>query len=126
MCQGVPGIEGVDTRALTKLIREKVTFLLLRVPTSEEPVHYLHFPKISDTALLLLLQGTMLGKLVVEGQDASSLAWSDPNSMNLVAEVSVAAPTVYNPEGSPGICAVDCGLKMNQVGGLRVMAPAIF
>ena len=40
-------------------------------------MHYLHFPKISDTALLLLLQGTMLGKLVVEGQDASSLAWSD-------------------------------------------------
>ena len=58
----------------------------------------------------------MLGKLVMEGEDASTLAWSDPNAMNLVAEVSVAAPAVYNPGGSPRVCAVDCGLKMNQVG----------
>ena len=80
--EGVPGIEGVDTRALTKLIREK---------------------------------GTMLGKLVQEGEDPSSLPWTDPNTANLVAEVSTTATRTYNPSGSPAICAVDCGLKLNQV-----------
>jgi carbamoyl-phosphate synthase/aspartate carbamoyltransferase/dihydroorotase len=80
--EGVPGLEGVDTRALTKIIREK---------------------------------GTMLGKIVMDGDVADTIESVDPNTMNLVAEVSVKTMKTYNPTGSPRICAVDCGLKLNQI-----------
>lgn len=46
---------GIDTRALTKKIREK---------------------------------GTMLGKVVIEGVQAESVPFDDPNKRNLVEEVS--------------------------------------
>ncbi|XP_055523332.1 CAD protein [Wyeomyia smithii] len=80
----VPGISGIDTRALTKKIREN---------------------------------GTVLGK-IVQGHLAGPslrLAFSDQNLRNLVAEVSLAKPITYNETGSPRICAIDCGLKLNQV-----------
>ena len=80
--EGVPGIEGVDTRALTKIIREK---------------------------------GTMLGRIIMEGDDINTVESFDPNTMNLVEEVSVKSVKTYNPSGSPRICAVDCGLKLNQI-----------
>ncbi|XP_055599660.1 CAD protein [Uranotaenia lowii] len=79
----VPGISGIDTRALTKKIREN---------------------------------GTILGK-IIQGHlsDASSVEFHNQNLRNLVAEVSLSKPTTYNPQGSPRICAIDCGLKLNQV-----------
>lgn len=46
---------GIDTRALTKKIREK---------------------------------GSMLGKVLIEGVEAESVPFDDPNKRNLVAEVS--------------------------------------
>uniref|UniRef100_A0A182FK14 ATP-grasp domain-containing protein n=1 Tax=Anopheles albimanus TaxID=7167 RepID=A0A182FK14_ANOAL len=80
---GVPGISGIDTRALTKKIREN---------------------------------GTILGKIVQERIVSSAgYRFSNPNLRNLVAEVSVAQPRTYNPSGSPRICAIDFGLKLNQV-----------
>ncbi|KAL9886382.1 carbamoyl-phosphate synthetase 2, aspartate transcarbamylase, and dihydroorotase rudimentary isoform 1-T3 [Glossina fuscipes fuscipes] len=79
----VPGISGVDTRALTKKIREN---------------------------------GTILGRLVYEyPSNLESLTFPDPNIRNLVAECSVQEPMVFNELGSPRICAIDCGLKLNQV-----------
>ncbi|XP_056633448.1 CAD protein [Diorhabda sublineata] len=81
--QNVPGIQGVDTRQLTKKIREK---------------------------------GTILGKIVFTlsiPEDPCKI--KDPNTRNLVAEVSVKKPITYNIEGSPRICVVDCGLKYNQI-----------
>ena len=80
--EGIPGIEGVDTRALTKIIREK---------------------------------GSMLGKIIMDGDVAETIESVDPNTMNLVAEVSVKTVKTFNPSGSPRICAVDCGLKLNQI-----------
>ncbi|XP_067326291.1 multifunctional protein CAD [Anolis sagrei] len=80
--QGVPGLEGVDTRALTKRIREK---------------------------------GTLLGRLVPEGQHSPHLPFEDPNQRHLVKEVSVQEPRLFNPGGSPRIMAIDCGLKYNQI-----------
>ncbi|XP_026855840.2 CAD protein isoform X3 [Electrophorus electricus] len=80
--QGIPGIEGVDTRCLTKKIREK---------------------------------GTMLGKLVVEGTSADSIPFDNPDSRNLVQEVSLKEPRVFNPQGTVRITAVDCGIKYNQI-----------
>lgn len=79
----VPGISGVDTRALTKKIREN---------------------------------GTILGR-IVQGHLSTSdgITFTNQNLRNLVAEVSLAKPVTYNPSGSPRICALDCGLKLNQV-----------
>lgn len=78
---GVPGLSGIDTRALTKKIREFGTILGRIVLTKPEPVYTFH----------------------------------DQNERNLVAEVSVKAPVVYNAKGTPRICAIDCGLKLNQI-----------
>ncbi|XP_078506206.1 multifunctional protein CAD isoform X4 [Lissotriton helveticus] len=78
----IPGLEGVDTRALTKKIREK---------------------------------GTMLGKLILDGTEASTVPFVDPNTRNLVKDVSLKEPQVYNPGGSLKIVALDCGLKYNQI-----------
>lgn len=79
----VPGISGIDTRALTKKIREN---------------------------------GTVLGK-IVQGllSSASGITFNNQNLRNLVAEVSLSKPITYNSSGSPRICAIDCGLKLNQV-----------
>lgn len=39
----------------------------------------------------------------------------DQSKRNFVDEVSVKAIKTYNPTGSPRICAIDCGLKLNQI-----------
>ncbi|XP_048748281.2 CAD protein-like isoform X2 [Ostrea edulis] len=78
----IPGLYGLDTRALTKKIREK---------------------------------GTMIGKIVIEGTESSSIPLLDPNTINLVAEVSLKKAVVYNPTGELTILAVDCGIKFNQI-----------
>lgn len=80
--QGVPGIQGIDTRCLTKKIREK---------------------------------GTMLGKLVVDGTPEESVPFDNPDKRNLVKEVSVKEPKVFNPSGTLRITVVDCGIKYNQI-----------
>ena len=55
----------------------------------------------------------MLGKIVIE--DDTGVEMVDPNTMNLVAEVSTPSVKTVNVGGSPRICAVDCGLKQNQI-----------
>ena len=57
----------------------------------------------------------MKGKLVIEGDDAAAIEFTDPNAENLVAKVSIKEPKVYNPEGEVSIIAVDVGLKFNQL-----------
>jgi carbamoyl-phosphate synthase small subunit len=70
----VPGIHGVDTRELTKKLREK---------------------------------GTMLGKVIYDNE---TIAFEDPNKRNLVAEVSIKKPIVFN-KGKKKVIIVDCGVK---------------
>ncbi|XP_003739459.1 CAD protein [Galendromus occidentalis] len=81
--EGVLGLDGVDTRSLTKIIRE---------------------------------HGSLLGKIIVS-DDPPPLEqeFTDPNKINLVKEVACAAPRVLNPQGSPKITVVDCGLKNHQI-----------
>ncbi|KAK5879721.1 hypothetical protein CesoFtcFv8_022814 [Champsocephalus esox] len=79
---GIPGIQGIDTRRLTKKIREK---------------------------------GTMLGKLVVDGTPEDSIPFDNPDKMNLVQEVSMKEPRVFNPSGTLRITVLDCGIKYNQI-----------
>jgi carbamoyl-phosphate synthase small subunit len=77
----VPGIYGIDTRALTKRIREK---------------------------------GAMLGRVEPHG---TSIDFHDPNSTNLVAEVSTGERKVYG-NGRYRILLVDCGVKYNIIRNL--------
>jgi carbamoyl-phosphate synthase small subunit len=77
----VPGISGVDTRAITKRIRER---------------------------------GTLLGKIVLDGQDRE---FEDPNATNLVEGVSVREPVEF-PKGRTRIALVDCGVKNSIIKAL--------
>ncbi len=77
--QQIPGIAGIDTRALTKRLREK---------------------------------GTMLGKIIVEETD---VPYTDPNSTNVVAEVSQAEPEWIRGDGTARCVLVDLGAKNNIV-----------
>jgi carbamoyl-phosphate synthase small subunit len=84
---GIPGITGVDTRALTKKLREHG--VMLGAVKQEEG---------SDA------------RAIMESMD-------DPNQRNLVADVSVDRVTTYEPSGwseqRPTIVAYDCGMKRN-------------
>ncbi len=72
----VPGIFDIDTRALTKILREK---------------------------------GSMLGKILVEGDDIEQY---DPNHDNLVAQVSTKERKVFG-NGKHKVVLVDTGAKYN-------------
>ena len=76
----IPAIYGVDTRQITKIIRE---------------------------------QGVMLGKVAVEGLDEPK-EFDDPNTRNLVAEVSCKEVENYG-NGNVKIVLVDCGCKYNII-----------
>jgi len=93
---GVAGIFGADTRAITKHLRE---------------------------------EGSSLGAIIV-GAGAKGIEWDDPNLRNLVAEVSLPSPHLYDPAAAatgadsngpaaassgPLIIAVDCGMKVNII-----------
>jgi carbamoyl-phosphate synthase small subunit len=77
----VPGIFGIDTRALTKILREK---------------------------------GTMLGKIIFDGED---IGFYDPNKDNLVAQVSTNEKNIYG-SGKYRILLIDCGVKYNIIRNL--------
>jgi carbamoyl-phosphate synthase small subunit len=77
----VPGISGIDTRQLTKILREK---------------------------------GTMLGKILLDGEDIDLY---DPNEENLVAQVSIQEKRIFG-NGKYRILLIDCGVKYNIIRNL--------
>lgn len=89
--EDIPGIEGIDTRELTKILRsEGVQPGLLQLYESEEEIP-------DETEILRQVQ-------VVE----------DPNLRHLVQEVSINEAVVYNGRKTIGtVVAVDCGIKNN-------------
>ena len=74
----IPGLQGIDTRALTKRLRSK---------------------------------GTQLVKMVVAGKE---VPFYDANQNNLVAQVSIKEPVLYN-FGRKKIILVDTGCKNNII-----------
>ncbi|KAJ6133801.1 Protein pyrABCN [Penicillium sp. IBT 18751x] len=103
--QGVPAMHGVDTRSLTKRIRQK---------------------------------GSMLGRMLLQNSGATAaideanwksqfeqIDWVDPNTKNLVAEVSIREPQLFtppenvalkHPSGRPvRVLCLDVGMKHNQL-----------
>ena len=85
----VPGLTGIDTRALTKRIRDRGA-MLARIEFE---------PTFAETA---------------SPSDVGA-TFEDPMARNLIAEVSCAETTVYG-EGNPlKILALDCGIKYNMI-----------
>ncbi|KAM7204519.1 protein pyrABCN [Rhypophila sp. PSN 637] len=113
--QGIPAMYGVDTRALTKRIRQKGSMMGRMLLQKQD-----------------LTNGTANGAhpaLQVGAEDwrpyFEEVEWLDPNEKNLVAEVSIAAPKLYQPDpktalkhpsGRPlRILCLDVGMKYNQL-----------
>ncbi|KAJ3396538.1 hypothetical protein HDU92_002718 [Lobulomyces angularis] len=108
----IPAIYGIDTRSLTKKIRDNgSTLAKLLFPAkvgdkaTSTPEETVKFPWISSF---------------------SNLPWHDPNSENLVAKVSCKEPKLYKtteadnavkgPDGKTlKILALDVGMKNNQI-----------
>lgn len=79
----IPAIYGIDTRKLTKTLREK---------------------------------GAMLGKMIVNDDD---VPFYDPNTSDIVKEVSIKEPIIYNENNeNKKIVVVDCGIKNNIIRNL--------
>lgn len=85
--EGVPGIYGIDTRRLTKKLRERGVMLgILEVcREGEEP---------------------NIDRMLEEAKRIP-----DPNKSNLVAEVTVKEPVYYECGGKIRIAVIDCGVK---------------
>ncbi|KAJ2742407.1 Carbamoyl-phosphate synthase [Coemansia sp. BCRC 34301] len=109
--EGIPAIYGVDTRAITKRIREEGVMLgKLLFPVSVVGAN--GYQATDDETASVL-------------PEYQNVAWIDPNATNLVADVSCKTPTLYSP--APGtelkradgqtvrIVAVDIGMKYNQI-----------
>ena len=70
----IPALSGIDTRALTKRLREK---------------------------------GSMLGKICAQDNE---IDFYDPNQDNLVSQVSIKEPEIYQGRGKT-VIVIDCGCK---------------
>ena len=89
--QKIPAIEGLDTRELTKKLR---------------------------------IKGTMLGILKVsEDIDVEEVKQKlkkiqDPNERDLVKEVTIDKPIIYESKNSPTVVVIDCGCKFGIIRNL--------
>jgi len=96
---GVPGIAGIDTRALTKKLR----------------VHGVM------PGLIAVADGP-LGAMRLR-REARAVA--DPNARDLVAEVTTPEIRIYNPKARKTIVLIDCGVKMGIVRALTRRGVAV-
>ena len=130
---GVPAIYGVDTRALTKKIREQGSLLGKVLARRPDPNPLSAGPIIPGRARLAGSQPESRDVSPSTGgngngswrEDFYDIPFRDPNGENLVAVVSVAQPRVYKPVGEPRmhptqsrplrVIAVDVGMKYNQI-----------
>jgi len=85
--ENVPGIYGIDTRKLTKKLRIKGVMLGILQVYEEE-------------------QNPNLETLLKEVNEVP-----DPNSIDLVKEVSIREPVHYEVGGSKKVVLIDCGVK---------------
>lgn len=123
---GVPAIFGVDTRALTKRIREKGSMLgkilakRTDVPGSRRASL---IPPSAPASRAPSPPGAIASARWRE--DYHDIPFNDPNQENLVAAVSIKTPRVFKPMGEPKmhpsgsrplrVLAVDVGMKYNQI-----------
>jgi carbamoyl-phosphate synthase/aspartate carbamoyltransferase len=126
--EGIPAIYGVDTRAITKMIREKGSLLCKMLASADKPNGI--SSRIENGAKRLL--GGSSKTASDWRQDYIDTPFEDPNVKNLVAQVSLPEAKIYSPKtftSSPSpkkelfhpsgrplrILAVDVGMKFNQI-----------
>ncbi|EIW77899.1 carbamoyl-phosphate synth [Coniophora puteana RWD-64-598 SS2] len=118
----IPAIFGVDTRALTKRIREKGS-MLARIMARKSDAR--------SRTVSLDATRTPAGSRPPSPpastswrEDYTVVPFHDPNQDNLVAAVSIKKPRVYAARGTPRkhpsgrplrVVAVDVGMKYNQI-----------
>jgi len=90
--EGVPAISGIDTRSLTKRLREHGTMSSVICVYEDSP----DLEKLRSRAALL----------------------KDPTDMNLVKEVSTKFTTVYNEGSKRTVALMDCGVKYGIIRSL--------
>ncbi|KUI56855.1 Protein pyrABCN [Cytospora mali] len=114
--QGIPAMYGVDTRALTKHIREKGS-MLGRILQLKQPL---------TNGVNGQLNGNATPQAMKEWKDSfETVEWVNPNEKNLVAEVSIKTPKLYTPPEDIAlkhpsgrtirILCLDVGMKFNQL-----------
>jgi carbamoyl-phosphate synthase/aspartate carbamoyltransferase len=118
---GVPALFGVDTRALTKKIREKGSMLGKVLARSAGP--RISHPRFHGSLPSHILPSAPSTPYPWR-EEFIEASFSDPNQKNLVAEVSTHNPVIYKPSGKPRVhpdgrplrvVAVDVGMKYNQI-----------
>lgn len=123
---GVPALYGVDTRAVTKKIREKGSMLgkvLAKAPEAPQGRTESLVPESQPTSRAPSPPGSLVR---ANWRDQYiEVPFRDPNQDNLVAAVSIKAPRVYQPIVAPRmhpsgkrplrVIAVDVGMKFNQI-----------
>ncbi|KAL8904243.1 MAG: hypothetical protein Q9207_003404 [Kuettlingeria erythrocarpa] len=116
--QDVPAICGLDTRLLTKKIREKGSMLgKLRIQSKKLTNGFNGHIRPADSSRQEVSEG---GQAVFE-----TIEWFDPNTKNLVADVSTKEPHLYRPQPVSAlyypsgrllrVVCIDVGLKYNQL-----------
>ncbi|KAI1624479.1 protein pyrABCN [Exophiala viscosa] len=118
--QGVPAMYGVDTRALTKIIREEGSMLGRMLYSSSSGSKLTNGTKVNSQPNGEVVMGPINWK-----EQVDEVEWHDQNTRNLVAEVSVKEPKIMSPpkdkalthpSGRPvRVVVVDVGLKYNQL-----------
>ncbi|RPB23734.1 carbamoyl-phosphate synth [Terfezia boudieri ATCC MYA-4762] len=116
--QNIPAIYGVDTRALTKKIRQQGSMLgklLLQKPISN----------IGRKLIGGITSVAKSEKFEAWRDEFEVVDWVDPNKKNLVAEVSIQEPQLFlplenvalkRPDGKPvRVLIIDVGMKLNQL-----------
>ncbi|KAG5634854.1 hypothetical protein H0H81_000508 [Sphagnurus paluster] len=115
----IPALFGVDTRALTKKIREKGSMLgkvLARNPNG--------FASLPNPTLLSISPNSTPPTPYAWREEFLDVPFVDINQTNLVAAVSIAAPRLFtptveakiHPSGRPlRVLALDVGMKYNQI-----------
>lgn len=118
----IPALYGVDTRALTKKIREKGSMLgKVLARASQAPVgRTLSLTASSQPPT----RASTPPSPASWREDYHDVPFSDPNQINLVAAVSISAPKLYSPTTKPRlhpsgrplrVLAIDVGMKYNQI-----------
>ena len=121
---GVPAICGVDTRSLTKKIREKGSMLGKLLTRSPVPPS-LH-TTVNRSTILESVPTSRVPSPVPFNDEHVDIPFYDPNQTNLVAAVSIESPRLYkpsknisprtHPSGRPlRVLAIDVGMKYNQI-----------
>ncbi|KAI5122391.1 hypothetical protein M0805_002942 [Coniferiporia weirii] len=119
----IPAIYGIDTRALTKKIREKGS-MLGKVLMKRASTDQVRFRTLEPQLGAQPMSRAPSQDLQAWREDYLDVDFKDPNQENLVAVVSISAPKLYkpmvaaplHPSGRPiRVLAIDVGMKYNQI-----------